>query len=414
MNILHIVAGDLTGGAARGAYWLHNGLKECGVDSRIFTNSNIALGDAHVISTIESKKDKAFNIIRQGMDSVLLEFYPKRKQLIFSSGLFGFDFTRTTEYKEADIIHLHWVNAGFVNIRHLSKIKKPIIWTIRDMWPMTGGCHYSLGCYKYQTGCGQCEHLQSDKNYDLSKFILNRKKRYLPKKLVIVAISKWLAEVAKKSELYRNSEVLMISNNVNTEDFFPVKNDEAKNMLGLITDKKIILVGSTNLKDSYKGFDKYLDAISVLDKDRYLLCFFGKIDHETVKNTGFEYKIFGFLHDNISLRLAYSSADVFVAPSLMEAFGKTLAESMACGTPVVAFGATGLLDIVDHKENGYLAKPFDTADLATGIEWVLHAPNYEELSINAREKVLNEFDSSVVAKQYIQLYESVLEKQDYD
>jgi glycosyltransferase involved in cell wall biosynthesis len=101
--------------------------------------------------------------------------------------------------------------------------------------------------------------------------------------------------------------------------------------------------------------------------------------------------------------------DVMVVPSLQEAFGQTASESMACGTPVVAFGATGLLDIVDHKINGYLAKPFDTDDLKNGIEWVLNTPNYDELCKNAREKVLREFDSKIVAKRHIELYEEVLE-----
>ena len=123
---------------------------------------------------------------------------------------------------------------------------------------------------------------------------------------------------------------------------------------------------------------------------------------------GFEFKSFGYLNDSTSLRLLYSCANVFVAPSLMEAFGKTLAESMACGTPVVAFGTTGLLDIVDHRVNGYLAKPFDTNDLAQGIDWVLNAENYSELCKNAQDKVLKEFDSKVVAKKYIALYEKIL------
>ena len=132
------------------------------------------------------------------------------------------------------------------------------------------------------------------------------------------------------------------------------------------------------------------------------------MDENIIKQSGFEYKSLGFLHDIVSLRLAYSASDVFVAPSLMDAFGKTLAESMSCGTPVVCFDATGPKDIVDNKVNGYLATPFDTTDLANGIEWVLNAPNYDELCQNAREKVVREFDSRVVANKYIRLYEEIL------
>ncbi len=408
MKILHIIAGDLSGGAARGAYWLHVGLKELGVDSKVFTNSRIILDDERVITTVKSKKDKVANMIRGQLDGLLLLFYPKRKQIIFSTGMFGIDFTKTKEYQEADIIHLHWINGSFVNMKHLAKIDKPMVWTMRDMWPLTGGCHYPMECEKYKTGCGDCEQLQSGSSYDLSKFILNSKKKYLPKTMKLVGISHWLSQKAKESALFKDFDVRTISNNIDTSEFFPVEKKVARDILGIKTQKKIILVGSTSLKDFYKGFGKFQEAVQELDKSKYFLCFFGNVDKSVAENLGFEYKSFGYLHDNISLRLAYSSADVFVAPSLMDAFGKTLAEAMACGTPVVCFDATGPKDIVDHKLNGYLAKPFDTSDLACGIEWVLNALDYDKLCQNAREKVLREFDSKIVAEKYIELYRKIL------
>lgn len=411
MKILHIVAGDLSGGAARGAYWLHSGLQELGVESKVFTNSNTTLNDNNIITTTKTKKDKAFNVIRRQFDNLLLLFYPQRKRLIFSSGMFGIDFTKTKEYKEADIIHLHWINGSFINMKHLSKIGKPIVWTMRDMWPMTGGCHVAkaLECEKYKIGCGNCEQLNSNNSYDLSRFILNRKKKYLPKTIKLVGISHWLSGEAKKSSLFKEFDVRTISNNINTKEFFPVDKKIAKDILGINTDKKIILTGSTSATDFHKGFDKYLAALDKLDKNKYFLCFFGDLDLDVADKVKFEYKSFGYLNDNISLRLAYSCADVFVAPSLMDAFGKTLAESMVCETPVVCFDATGPKDIVSHMLDGYKAKPFESDDLACGIEWVLNASNYDELCKNARKKVLKEFDSVVVAKKYIQLYKEIIE-----
>ena len=408
MKILHIVAGDLNGGAARGAYWLHSGLKELNIDSKIFTNSKITLGDNSVVTINNTKKRKAINIIRGQLDNLFPLFYRKRKKIIFSSSFFGVDFTKTNEYKEADIVHLHWINGSFVNIKHLGKIEKPIVWTIRDMWPMTGGCHYAMECDKYKTGCGNCEQLNSHSSYDLSKFILNRKKKYLPKDMKIVGISHWLSDEAKKSELFKDYDVRTISNNIDSKEFFPVDKDIARKILGIKSSKKIILVGSTNLKDFYKGFDKYLEAIKQLDKEKYFLCFFGNVDKNVVSDLGFEYKSFGYLNDNISLRLVYSCANVFVAPSLMDAFGKTIAESMGCGTPVVCFDATGPKDIVTHKVDGYKAESFKSDDLSSGIEWILNNKNYEELCQKARNKVVGEFDSVVVAKKYIDLYEEIL------
>jgi glycosyltransferase involved in cell wall biosynthesis len=408
MHVLHIVAGDLSGGAARGAYWLHRGLMHHGIESKVLINGKITLNDDSVITIIKSKKDKALNIFRSQLDNLILLLYPKRKNIIFSTGIFGVNFTKTKEYKDADIIHLHWINGGFVNIKHLSKIYKPIVWTMRDMWPMTGGCHYSMECERYKMGCGNCKQLNSNSNYDLSKFVLNRKKKYLPNDMKLVGISHWLSDKAKESELFSSFSIQTIYNNIDTDEYFPVAKKIAREILDIKTNKKIVLSGSSSLKDFYKGFSKFQEAVKQLDKSKYILLFFGNIDKNTIEKIGFEYKSFGYLNDNISLRLAYSCADVFVAPSLMDAFGKTLAEAMACATPVVCFDATGPKDIVDHKINGYKARPYESEDLANGIEWVLNASNYNELCHNAREKVVKEFDNKVVAQKYVKLYAELL------
>jgi glycosyltransferase involved in cell wall biosynthesis len=302
---------------------------------------------------------------------------------------------------------LHWINGGLVNIKHLSKIDKPIVWTMRDMWPMTGGCHYPMDCQKYKTGCGSCKQLESYE-YDLSKFILNRKIKYLPKNIKLIGISHWLSDKARESKLFKKVNIQTISNNINTKEFFPVDKKLAREILGIKTEKNIILVGSTNLKDFYKGFGKFQNAVKSLGKEKYFLCFFGNLNKRSAEELGFDYKSFGYLNDNISLRLVYSCADVFVAPSLMDAFGKTIAEAMACGTPTVCFDATGPKDIVDHKINGYKAKPFESDDLADGIKWILNSSNYFNISQNAINKVKTEFDNVVIAQKYIKLYKELL------
>ncbi len=408
MKILHIVAGDLLGGAARGAYWLHKALVELEIDSQILTNSKIDFEDNKVISIVKNKRQKILNFIKAKLDNNIQKVYKNRKKVIFSTGFFGFDFTKTDVYKQADIIHLHWINEGFVNIKDLNKVDKPIVWTIRDMWPMTGGCHYTMGCENFIHGCGKCEQLNSNTKFDLSRVILNRKVKYLSVNLKIIGISNWISKEAQRSFLFKNFDIRKISNNINSNDFSPINKQVAREILGIKTNKKIILVGAQNLNNFYKGFDKFLKAIQTLKKSKYFICFFGSLDKKVVRNLGFEHKSFGFLYDIFSLRLVYSASDVFVAPSLMDAFGKTLAEAMSCKIPVVCFNMTGPKDIVDHQKNGYLAKPFEPLDLANGIEWILNAPNYEELCKNAREKVLREFDSKIVAKKYIKLYKEIL------
>ena len=409
MKILHIVGGNLSGGAARGAYWLHQGLRKTGVDSKILVQQT-DVKDKNIISLTNNKITRLKQMVLSNLSQIPVWFYKNRTKVIFSTGFLGNNIFKTREYKGADIIHLHWICGGMLSISQIGKIQKPVVWTMRDMWPMTGGCHYAMDCKSYETGCGSCSQLNSQSKYDLSYFVLKKKKANFPKNMKIVGISNWLSECAKNSFLFKDFDIRTISNNINTNDFLPVKKSIARDILGLPSNKKIILAGAQNLKDFYKGFDKYLKAIRQLkDKSNLFLLFFGNLDENIMKQSGFEYKSLGFLYDIISLKLAYSASDVFVAPSLMDAFGKTLAESMSCGTPVVCFDATGPKDIVDHKLNGYLAKSFDTSDLAAGINWVLFdETRHKELCIKAREKAVACFDIEKVARQYAKLYGEVI------
>lgn len=403
IKVLHLVSGSLSGGAARGAYWLHQGLLNLGIESKVLIKSREIIDDSSVHSILTGNKQKLKGVLDSQLDQLPVKFYRRRKDFIFSTGTRGFDITKHPLYQWADLIHMHWINDGFISIKDVGKIEKPILWTLRDMWPFTGGCHYSMDCIKYKTGCGSCIQLGSTKKYDLSHLILRRKEKNYSSKMQIVAISSWLKEKAKESRVFKDFKIHTIPNNVNCTDFFPIDKKLARNILGIKTTKRIILVGAQDVKDFYKGFGKFLAAIETLDRENYYLAFFGRFDKETIERLGFEFKNLGFLNDIISLRLLYSAADVFVAPSIMDAFGKTLVEAMACGTPVVCFDATGPKDIVDHKINGYKAIPFEIEDLSRGIKWVL-SNNRVELNSEARNKALKMFDTEVIANQYSKLY----------
>lgn len=408
MKILHIVAGELNEGAARGSYWLHQGLISLGVDSHILTSSKETFGDHSVTSTVSNVKERFFRLLRGHLDNSVSKIYPKRTKNMFSTGFFGYDVTKSEIYKAADIVHLHWICDGFINVKDLYKVKKPIIWTMRDMWPMTGGCHYALDCVNYKTGCGNCIQLGSDCRYDLSWLILKRKEKCFSRNIKLVGISNWLSEQAKASQIFKGFSVRTIYNNVDTCEFRPVEKSVARSLLSVPSTKKIILVGAGN-NNSYKGFNKFIEALDYIHPEEYFLCFFGCLDSSVFSNLKFEYKNLGFLHDNVTLRLAYSCADVFVAPSLMEAFGKTIVESMACGTPAVCFDATGPSDIITHKVDGYKATPFEPKSLAKGIIWVLNHPDYGKLCENSRDKITQKFDSKIIAEQYIDLYRELLD-----
>lgn len=407
IKVLHVVAGDLNEGAARGAYWLHQGLLKYEVESRMIVQYDDSK-DPAVKQIYDNKFHNLLVLSRIVLDRLPVILYHKREKSIFSTGISGFDIRKLSDYQWADIIHLHWINNGMINVKLLNKIDKPIVWTMRDMWPMTGGCHYSMACRGYEYRCGNCMVLKSDNKHDLSRYVLKRKEKYYPENLHFVAISSWLRGCAEKSHLLKYFYIDLIPNGVDTKEFFPIDKKTARKILGIPMGKKIVLVGAANINDKYKGFDKFRNSISH-SKEEYFFLFFGKLNDEDLNGLNIDYKSLGFLKDNISLRLAYSAADVFVAPSIQEAFGKTIIESMACSTPVVAFDATGPRDIIDHKNTGYLAEPFEPEDLARGIDWVLEdAERCHQLSYQSKTKVENEFSVSVVAQKYIQLYKKII------
>lgn len=410
MKVLHIVAGSLNGGAAKGALSLHQGLRELGVNS-ILLNSGAPSSQVEASFTITNTPLKKLWLRLQRRIGLLpLFFYRNRLRRDFDTGIGGVDITVLPEYHSSDILHLHYIN-GVVPIHILRKIEKPIVWTIRDMWPFTGGCHYSMGCQKYEAHCGECPQLQSSCSYDISRMILYRKKSSIQSNVVVVGISKWISECARKSNLFRNNPVHTISNNVNIKSFQAIDIKIARKQLKLPgLQKRIILAGAYSLTDFYKGFDLLLEALQHLRDKEILVCLFGKINQEAISAIKLPNVSFGYISDDKYLSAVYSAADVFVAPSRQEAFGKTLVESLACGTPVVCFDATGPKDIIDHKLTGYKAEAFRPFDLAKGIEWILGLPadQYQRMRSECRKAAVARFDAVVIARQYQDLYKKML------
>lgn len=408
MKVLIVNTSDIEGGAARAAYRLHKALLAEGVDSQMLVQSKSS--DDFTVLGPQNKLQKGLGKVRPTLDSLPIYRYKNRKKTVFSPSMLPF--SRMAEKINAinpDVVHLHWIAGGLLRIEDLAKIKVPIVWTLHDMWPFTGGCHYNDGCSAYKTQCNKCPVLASNIDKDLSLKIWLRKRAVFSQlpKMTIIGLSKWLAECASSSALLSSNVVVNLPNPIDTRVFSPFNNIDARDLFNLPLDKKLILFGAMGAtSDPRKGFHELAQSLEHLSQD-YELIVFGSSEPQTPQ--GFKQKThyLGHLYDDVSLRALYNAADVMVVPSLQEAFGQTATESMACGTPVVAFGATGLLDIVDHKSNGYLADPFDTQDLANGIDWVIQHKKPEQLSLAAREKVTREFDSKLVAKKYIKLYENV-------
>lgn len=408
MHVLHLSARDNLGGAARATYRLHRGLRNVGVDSTMFVQRKVT--DDDTVDGPTGPLGTAYDMIRRKVNSLPALRYHDRDANIFSPALLPERRARAVAGEDPDVVNLHWVAGGFLNPKTLTQIEKPVVWTLHDMWPFTGGCHYVGSCEKYKKNCGACPHLGSDDPGDLSRSTWKRKqKAWQDLEFTVVAPSKWLADCAEESSLFKNATVEVIPNGLDVEAFRPRPPDSVRSRLGIAPDANLVCFGA-DWATPRKGTDLLYDALARLETqaDDVQVAVFGHVDAEHAPDLDIPIKYLGFVDEDV-LRGLYSDADVVVVPSRQEAFGQTASEALASGTPVVAFDATGPRDIVDHEETGYLAVPFDIDDLAHGIDWILDdADRQERLSERAREVAVERFSIPTVAEQYRTLYERLL------
>lgn len=414
MRVLHLSTTDIRGGAARGAFWLHQSLRGMGVESTMLVDrkysddENVVAGNG-LISRINGR-------LRAELDNLPLRFYHKTDESFWTVGWMRHRIEREVKRLTPDIVHLHWTGGGYIPIQELRQLNYPLVWTLRDMWAFTGGCHYSAGCERYRVGCGQCPQLRSTSDEDLSrKMWRKRAAEWRDVNLWLVPISNWLASCVRQSPLFRDVPIQVIPNGLDTDRFHPIERCTARAIWGLQPDRRYILYGAIGAtRDPRKGFKHLVEALQRLAKDgwrdRADVIVFGDIEPTAAPDLGLRTHYVGEVSDDSKLAALYSSADVMVVPSLQEAFGKTLIEGMACGTPIVAFDHGGPSDILDHKRTGYLARPFSTCDLAAGIAWCLDDRDITlELGRRAHLKAKHDYRIEVVADQYRHLYQRILE-----
>jgi len=412
VRILHVNTSDINGGAAIAAHRLHQGLVAIGVDSIMLVQKKNS-DDYRVIGPA-SKPARALARLRVALNDLPLHCYRNRKKIPFSSSWMTDRLLKNIRQLQPDIVHLHWIAGGFLRIETLAKIQKPIVWTLHDMWGFTGGCHYDEGCGRYEIGCGACPSLGSDKRHDLAYRVWRRKRKaWHCLKLTVVTPSRWLADCVKASKLLGGYHVEIIPNGLDLTKYKPIDKFQARLIWGLPQDKKLILFGALNATmDIRKGFGLLQCALqrmaAAVDREQYRVVIFGASEPKQIPNLGFDAYYLGRLHDDVSLAVLYSAVDVMCVPSRQEAFGQTASEAMACGTPVVAFGYTGLSDIVEHGKNGYLAMAFDIEDFANCIGRVLSdRERHQTFSQATREKAKREFEITQVAGRYVEVYKGI-------
>ena len=330
----------------------------------------------------------------------------------------GTDITTLPEFKEADIIHLHWINQGMLSLKDIRKILqsgKPVVWTMHDIWPATAICHLTLECRNFETKCQHCRLLPGGGSVnDLAARIWKRKQQMLEdKRITFVTCSEWLGQEARKSALLKGQQVMTVPNPIDTHIYRPTDKTAARQAVGLPVDGRIILFVSQRVTNPNKGMQYLVDACRLLaneqtDKLQDLsVAVLGGHAEEIADQLPFPTYPLGYVNDEHRIVSVYNAADVFVLPSLSENLPNTIMEAMACGVPCIGFRVGGIPEEIDHLENGYVADYRSADDLARGLRYVLCECDYEALSSNCLHKVARNYSQQSVAKQYLEVYDTL-------
>lgn len=402
MKVLILSTFEKSGGAAIAAQRLLQALNANGVEATMLSRRSLPL-------PFWKKKWGGVPAVMERLCIWIANGMSRHNLFAVDTACCGEDVTQTAAFREADVIHLHWINQGFVSLRTLRKILrsgKKIVWTMHDQWPTTGVCHYSDGCLRYETGCHHCPLLPGKGGNDLSDTVFRKKQElYAGGAITFVACSEWLAGIARSSALGRGQEILSIPNAIDSSVFKPMERKAVRELLGLKRDAVLILFACQKVTDKRKGLDYLIEAVRELPGIGVVLVGGSAAETESLMPQGVEVTCIGQVSDTSRMAMLYAAVDAFVTPSLQENLPNTIMEAMACGTPCVGFNVGGIPEMIDHHENGYVADFKSAKSLAEGIRYVTTKENAERLGKNAREKVIRCYGEESVAERYRKLYE---------
>ncbi len=341
----------------------------------------------------------------------------KSLQYSFSPASRGQSLAKHAWVQEADVLHFHWTNFGFLSLKglkELASLNKKMVWTLHDMWAFTGGCHYAGECKGFLQHCGHCPILKNPKTNDLSSRVWKEKQaifKDLQARLQIVTCSKWLADIAKESTLLKNFAIQNIPNPIDTEQFYLLNKTTLRKQFGIPADKFVLLFSAMNVGDTRKGLAYLIEALELLyhqmpeSRHRLALAIVGKSAEKDIKLLYPTYYL-GSLATPEAMNEAYNLADAFVLPSLEDNLPNTIMEAMACGLPCVSFATGGLPEMITHQETGYLSTYKSAQSLADGVRFVFAHPNLASLSLASRTFVQENYNQTKIALAYQHIYQA--------
>lgn len=409
MKILHISKTDFAGGADRAALRIVEAQRKLGLDSILLVSDTNSY-KSYVVEAHKTAYEKIKKVAAPMLDSAITKFLFKTN-FETSTSLFGSISAKKINDSDADIVNLHWTNGGLLSIFAISRIRKPIVWTLHDMWAFSGSKHYDNDSGHWKNGYEKETKFWAKTKFDPTRMLWRLKQILWKNNISIITPSRWLEASVKQSKLMKNWVSETIPNPINKSAWEAFNKKESRRILNLNLDGPVFLFGAWgSLEESRKGFDFLLAAIELIRSHfnfQTQFVVFGANAPESLKEIHRDIVFLGKLSDQISLRLAYSAADVFIIPSRQDNLPNTALEAQACGLPVVAFEIGGLKDLVNDEVSGYLADPFNVQDLAKGAIWAYEANLNSEISQSAMQFLLDKFSESEIAEKYSAFYERI-------
>jgi glycosyltransferase involved in cell wall biosynthesis len=423
MKIVHLSTYDLRGGASLAAHRQHRAMLQAGYESVMLVRHKHSTDDS-VMQVVTKATDHDVES-EQLLGNVIQTHYidshrSDRTDTIFSFPYPAYDVSESSSLQEADIINLHWVAhyQSPATLKRLFALGKPVVWTLHDQWPFTGGCHYSAGCDMYRDDCADCPQLAKD-TFQLPRAVLEDKLAlFQGANLSIVTPSSWLADCARGSSLFKDLRVEAISNALDTDTYAPVPKARAKKRLGVDPETSTILFVAQQRSERRKGVEHLAAALEhclrtaefrkLVDLSAVALLCLGGL-REQPWDLGIPMVSLGYINSDERIRSAYAAADIFVLPSLEDNLPNTMLEAMSCGTPVVAYDVGGIPEAVISDVTGRLVPVGDTRGLAEGILALLFNSNKRRAMGRSCRRMMEErYSPPEQARRYADLYRALL------